>query len=235
MENQAIVDLIDKTAESRAGDGDGMWYCELIVCLAALAKGEFASLVYNKAITGMDPETDRDGRKRVWELLREAALKVTPVTTNWRVFKALVPIIQVMDPLDVPDAGGFHTFTLGDAEKKKGEAWLARAYGEERATREIAVTNKYAPDYGDYLRMVIASIFDDEKIFNFLQTETLLILAMISQNEYQMTATHVLAYVRNGGTKGGVRLLIKFAEEVAEAIGQKIVGFPGLDELLGTV
>lgn len=94
---------------------------------------------------------DHAAKQRVWVRVREALLKSTFPTGQWKTFSAEAALFATVaaDPTAIPTEKGFRgDWVLDDAAKVKAEDWLKTVYGPEMAAKEIGVSNLLAQDIG---------------------------------------------------------------------------------------
>ncbi|KAI1854170.1 hypothetical protein JX265_000574 [Neoarthrinium moseri] len=227
MASQVVRDLIDRVAERRKGDD--LWYCELIIGFAACNHGELAGLVYQKALQNAVDDVEK---KEIWSRIREAILKAMVYLGQARLLAAELALFEVLKLEDVDQETPQRDWKDDEHGKMKAVDWLTTLSGTEFADRFVTLADERCPDLSHYLiTLSNGHVMTDERVLDMVETERLILLALMAQNVGWWAQSHYRALIRVGGTKEMAHAANELALEITKTFGIKIDGASNVDEL----
>lgn len=213
------------------------WFVLAAAALVSSPDPEACSALYIHLTTALPQYSTPPQRHALVRRLREALFKCVIITGVCKPLEAIMAISGVERDEDKDPLGGQATregWQCDDANLERGTGWLRRIYaGNTDSTLDLFRDHR---DFAWVSRHITYGLFlSDRQVLDDLDTELVVLAAIMMQNLPLETRWHIRGIRRLGVAKEDVRMIWECVWEVARFTGVDLNRVPTVDEVEGEV
>ena len=209
--------------------GDDRWYIFVIACLSASPDPEAAAALY-LFLVGKPRYQSSEARQALVRRLREALVKAICVVGVCKPIEAVVAISRVERPEDRDLSCTREGWQADAANHERALGWFRKVY-----TRDAGDTIGLFDAHKDFSwishEITYGLYLSDRQILNDVETELVVLPAIMSQNLRSETHWHIRGTRRIGVSKDDVQVLWDAVQAVSTFFGAKLTKVPTVDEV----
>ncbi|KAF4963260.1 hypothetical protein FSARC_8698 [Fusarium sarcochroum] len=209
--------------------GDQRWYLLVIACLSASPDPEAAAALY-QYLTSQDAYQTSDSRQALVRRLREALIKTAILVGVCKPLEAILAISKVEKPEDRDFNTTREGWQADDASHERGVDWFKKIY-----TRNAGDTLGLFDAHKDFAwvstEITYGLFLSDRKVLDDVETQLVVLPAIMSQNLPLETHWHIRGTRRIGVSKEDVQVIWDSVQSVAEFFGSRLNKVPTVEQV----
>lgn len=219
-----------ETAISTTSAGPNRWYLVAISCLVAGPDPDTAAAQLYGYLCAQPQYRTSVARQKLIRRLREALVKSVSIVGVCKPLEAIIAIAAIERPEDRDYSTTREGWQCDEANLEHGLAWFHKIYTHDStgtldlfaAHRDFAWVSKNIT-YGLYL--------GDRQVLDDLDTEMVVLAAIMSQNLKTETWWHIRGTRRIGVSKADTQVLWDTIKRIGGHFGQRLDRVPTVDEV----
>ncbi|KPM38333.1 hypothetical protein AK830_g8224 [Neonectria ditissima] len=209
--------------------GNDQWYILVIACLAASSDPEAAKDLYLYLVS--KPEFQRsEDRQTLVRKLREALVKTIILVGVCKPIEAILAISRVEKPEDRDLSCTRENWQADDTNHQKAQDWFRKVYTHNaKDTMGLFDAHK---DFAWISSEITYGLFlSDRQVLNDVETQLVVLPAIMSQNLRSETHWHIRGTRRIGVSKDDVRVIWDSVQAISAFFEVKLTRVPTVDEV----
>ncbi|KAG8156827.1 hypothetical protein KVR01_013240 [Diaporthe batatas] len=222
MAQTPLIDdsFFEKIDAVSSTDDKTRWYYCVIVNLAALNFPEVVPSVYERFSKRVMSTLDHDAQFKTAQKLREALIKSCGIMGAAKTGTAL-RLLGTHIPKDLRDPVAHRAKEDQASASERGHAFHKRIYGRNPEF-DYNASGDASPDYAFVVRdLLYGRVFSFDGILNDLETEYVVISALIGIDCQNQLRHHMKGALYNGATREDLQELYDVLLDLAERLGVK--------------
>ncbi|PWY65817.1 hypothetical protein BO83DRAFT_381270 [Aspergillus eucalypticola CBS 122712] len=209
------------------------WYILAISTLVANPDPERADQLYLYLISKPEYSTP-SSRQHLIRRIREALIKAVIIVGVCKPIEAILAISKLEAPEDKDYTFTREAWQCDEANHERGVAWLEKLYARNTSgTLDLFAAHK---DFAWLSKEITYGLFlSDRGVLDDLDTQLVVLPAIMSQNLRIETHWHIRGTRRLGVSLEDVRVLCEGVKHVAGFYGRVLDKVPGVEEVEGDV
>lgn len=229
--NMSLVEVF-QTIESRLAStslGPDRWYLLVIASVVASPDPELSSELYKHLISQPAFQTSAS-RQQLIRRIREALLKCTCLVGVAKPIEAILSIAKEERPEDRDYTLTREGWQADEANHERGVAWLKKIYAQN-TTDTVGLFDAHKDFAWISTEISYGLILSDRQVLDDVDTEIVVLAALMSQNLPTETRWHIRGSRRIGISKDDVQVLWECVHVVAKHFGMPMGKLPTVDDV----
>lgn len=205
------------------------WYLTVLGGLLATPESYLADHLYLYLISKATYATS-EARKALIRRMREALIKGMAVVGFPKTCEAIISISRAEPEEDLDSSFSREKWQCDKANHERGLAWLKRLYAEN--TSSLFSLFKTHRDFEFWLTDIIYGLhLSDRQILDDLDTQLVILPALMGQNLPRETYWHIRGTRRLGISKEDVGMVCECVHQIAQFCEVKLDRVPAVDDV----
>lgn len=209
--------------------GPDRWYILAIACLAASPDPEAARSLY-LFVTGKPEYQEPEARQKLVRRLREALFKCICLVGVCKPIEAVLAISQVERPEDQEFSCTREGWQADEANHERALSWFRQVY-TRNATDTMGLFDAHK-DFAWVSSEITYGLFlSDRQVLDDLETQLVVLPAIMSQNLRLETHWHIRGTRRIGVSKADTQVVWDAVQAISKFFGVPLNRVPTIDEV----
>lgn len=232
MAHETDLQEVFQDVEKQLNDtelGANRWYLLAVACLAASPSPESCSDLYLYIISKPEYQLP-EARHKLIRRLREALFKSACLVGVCKPIEAILAISQVERPEDREMSCTRQEWQADSANDERGSDWFRRVY-TRNATGTMDLFSAH-PDFAWLTAKITYGLFlSDRQVFDDIDTQLVVLPAIMSQNLPTETHWHIRGTRRIGVSKQDVQAIWNAVWAISRHFGVGLNRVPKVDDV----
>jgi hypothetical protein len=221
-----LFGTIEERFQSTSLDADS-WYVLAIACLVAGPDPEAAGQLYLHLVAQPKFSTS-NARQALVRRLREALVKSVSIVGVCKPIEAILAIDQVEKPEDKDYTSTRAGWKCDEANHERAMEWFRKVY-TRNSTDQMGIFDAHKDFAWLSAEITYGLYLSDRQVLNDVDTEMVVLPAIMMQNLKNETHWHIRGTRRIGVSKEDVQVLWDTIQLVAQHFGLKLNKVPTVD------
>lgn len=214
-----------------SGIADDKWYLTVLSALTTTPASQYCAQLYLYLISQRKYATN-DARQILIRRMRETLFKDIGLLGLPRPTESLIELTKVVSEKDIEYTYSRDGWQCDHLNHARGMGWLETIY--EHNTTALFETFKKHPDFGFWVTdITYGLLLSDRQILDDVDTELVVLPAVMGQDLPRMTYWHIRGTRRLGVSKEDLQMVMDCVHLVVECCGVTLKRIPTVDSVDG--
>ncbi|KAJ5330000.1 hypothetical protein N7452_010390 [Penicillium brevicompactum] len=212
-----------------SGIDDDKWYLTVLSAITTTPESHVCAQLYLYLISQHAYAT-KDARQRLMRRMREALFKDIGLIGLPRPTESLIEITKVLSEEDAEYTYSREGWQRDNLNHTRGMGWLKQIYAHNTAA--LFELFKKHPDFGFWVAdITYGLLLSDRQVLDDLDTELVVLPAVMGQDLPRMTYWHIRGTRRLGVRREDVQMVMDCVQLVVESCGVTLKRVPSVDSV----